>query len=139
MRHLPLLSLCLALIFSPLVRAQDLTAEELKVAQHHLEKTRDAFLAATQGLSEAQWTFQPAPNRWSVQQVSEHIASTEDFIMGTIKDRVMSAPPRSEPADLKEIDTFVSLVRTYGIKELVRTGAVVMARGSGSIEEAIKR
>ncbi len=37
-----------------------------------------------------------------------------------------------------EIDTFVSLVRTYGIKELVRTGAVVMARGSGSIEEAIK-
>ena len=36
-------------------------------------------------------------------------------------------------------DAFVALVRTYGIKELVRTGAVVMARGSGSIEEAIKR
>ena len=38
-----------------------------------------------------------------------------------------------------EIDAFVSAVRTYGIKELVRTGAVVMARGAGSIEEAIKR
>jgi acetolactate synthase-1/3 small subunit len=38
-----------------------------------------------------------------------------------------------------EIDTFVSLVRTYGIKELVRTGAVVMARGAASIEEAVKR
>src|SRR5919206_3704508 len=38
-----------------------------------------------------------------------------------------------------EIDTFVSLVRTYGIKELVRTGAVVMSRGATSIEEAIKR
>ena len=38
-----------------------------------------------------------------------------------------------------EIDTFLSLVRTYGIKETVRTGAVVMSRGSGSIEEAIKR
>jgi len=38
-----------------------------------------------------------------------------------------------------EIDAFVALMRTYGIKELVRTGAVVMARGSGSIEEAIKR
>ena len=38
-----------------------------------------------------------------------------------------------------EIDTFISLVRTYGIKESVRTGAVVMARGSGSIEEALKR
>ena len=38
-----------------------------------------------------------------------------------------------------EVDAFVSLVRTYGIKELVRTGAVVMTRGSGSIEEALKR
>ncbi len=38
-----------------------------------------------------------------------------------------------------EIDAFVALARTYGIKELVRTGAVVMARGAGSIEEAIKR
>ena len=38
-----------------------------------------------------------------------------------------------------EIDAFVDLVRTYGIKELVRTGAVVMSRGSGSIEEALKR
>jgi acetolactate synthase-1/3 small subunit len=38
-----------------------------------------------------------------------------------------------------EVDAFVALVRTYGIKELVRTGAVVMSRGSTSIEEAVKR
>jgi acetolactate synthase-1/3 small subunit len=36
-----------------------------------------------------------------------------------------------------EVDAFAALVRPYGIKELVRTGAVVMSRGSGSIEEAI--
>jgi acetolactate synthase-1/3 small subunit len=38
-----------------------------------------------------------------------------------------------------EIDTFATLVRPYGIKEMVRTGAVVMSRGSASIEEAVKR
>ncbi len=38
-----------------------------------------------------------------------------------------------------DVDAFVALVRTYGIKELVRTGAVVMARGAQSIEEALKR
>jgi acetolactate synthase I/III small subunit len=38
-----------------------------------------------------------------------------------------------------EIDQFLALVRTYGIKETVRTGSVVMSRGSGSIEEAVKR
>lgn len=38
-----------------------------------------------------------------------------------------------------DIDNFVACVRPYGIKELVRTGAVVMARGAASIEEAVKR
>jgi acetolactate synthase-1/3 small subunit len=38
-----------------------------------------------------------------------------------------------------EVDQFAALVRPFGIKELVRTGAVVMSRRSGSIEEAIKR
>ncbi len=38
-----------------------------------------------------------------------------------------------------EVDALVALLRNYGIKELVRTGTVVMARGAQSIEEAIKR
>ncbi len=38
-----------------------------------------------------------------------------------------------------EVDAFVGVVRTFGIKELVRTGAVVMARGAGSIEETVKK
>ncbi len=38
-----------------------------------------------------------------------------------------------------EVDAIVAVLRTYGIKELVRTGTVVMARGSASIEEALKR
>ena len=38
-----------------------------------------------------------------------------------------------------DVDAFVACVRGFGIKELVRTGAVVMARGAGSIEEAVKK
>jgi acetolactate synthase-1/3 small subunit len=41
-----------------------------------------------------------------------------------------------EPSD---VDRVVELLREFGIKELVRTGSVVMARGSGSIEEQVKR
>ena len=37
-----------------------------------------------------------------------------------------------------EMDALVALLRAYGIKELVRTGAVVMLRGAGSIEEQLK-
>jgi acetolactate synthase-1/3 small subunit len=38
----------------------------------------------------------------------------------------------------REIDELVGLLRGYGIKESVRTGAVVMSRGASSIEEALR-
>ena len=59
------------------------------------------------------------------------------------KGRVLDMSTESIVAEVtgseEDVDAFVGLVRNYGIKELVRTGAVVMARGSGSIEEATKR
>ena len=57
--------------------------------------------------------------------------------------RVLDVAPEALIAEVSgsesEVDSFVGLVRGFGIRELVRTGAVVMARGSGSIEEAVKR
>ncbi|HYM84698.1 MAG TPA: acetolactate synthase small subunit [Candidatus Dormibacteraeota bacterium] len=38
-----------------------------------------------------------------------------------------------------QVDGLVALLRGFGIKELVRTGTVVMSRGATSIEEAVKR
>jgi acetolactate synthase I/III small subunit len=38
-----------------------------------------------------------------------------------------------------EVDALIALLRGFGIKELVRSGTVVMSRGAGSIEEATKR
>jgi acetolactate synthase-1/3 small subunit len=59
------------------------------------------------------------------------------------KGRVVDLAPESVIVEVtgpeEEVDAFVALVRTYGIKEVVRTGAVVMSRGSASIEEATKR
>jgi acetolactate synthase-1/3 small subunit len=57
--------------------------------------------------------------------------------------RVLDVSPEAVIAEVSgtegEVDDFVACVRGFGIRELVRTGAVVMARGSGSIEEAVKR
>jgi acetolactate synthase-1/3 small subunit len=38
-----------------------------------------------------------------------------------------------------EVDALIALLRGFGIKELVRSGTVVMSRGTSSIEEAVKR
>jgi acetolactate synthase-1/3 small subunit len=59
------------------------------------------------------------------------------------KGRVVDLAPESIIVEVTgsetDVDAFLGLVRTYGIKELVRTGAVVMSRGSASIEETLKR
>jgi uncharacterized damage-inducible protein DinB len=102
-----LIVLCLVVFASPLLKAQALTKEEVNRAADYLEKTRNGVLAATDGLSEAQWNFKPAPDRWSVAEVTEHIAAAEDLLMNLIHDQVMIAPARAEATDVKAIDEFV--------------------------------
>jgi hypothetical protein len=47
-----------------------------------LEQSRKAVLASIDGLTEAQWTFKSAPDRWSVQECAEHIVLAESYIFG---------------------------------------------------------
>src|SRR6185295_16250676 len=60
-----------------------------------------------QGLSDAQLNFKPAPEKWSVAQVLEHIASAEDMLFGMIEGQVMKSPARSEAEDLKALDQLI--------------------------------
>jgi hypothetical protein len=102
-----LIALCLITFASPLLRAQALTPAELSRAVEYLEKTRDGVVEASRGLSPAQLKFKPAPERWSVTEITEHLAATEPFLMNLILTQVMSAPARTEPTDVKAIDDFV--------------------------------
>jgi hypothetical protein len=88
------------------LRAQEMTQAEKDRAVQYLESTKKAVLEATAGLSEAQWNFKAGPDRWSIAQVMEHIAASEDFIRGIIIEKVMVAP--AVPGrDLKKIDDMV--------------------------------
>lgn len=102
-----LFALCLTVLVSPALRAQNLTPEERVKAVKYLEKTREKVLEATKGLSEAQWNFKQAPDRWSVAEVTEHIAAAEDFLMAMIVEKVMKSPARTETVDLKALDELV--------------------------------
>ena len=63
-------------------------------------------MSETKGLSDAQWNFKSAPDRWSVAEVVEHIAAAEDLLRGTVEQKVMKAP--AEPGrDLKATDDAV--------------------------------
>src|SRR6476620_11348206 len=87
--------------------AQSLAQADRDRAVKYLEGTRQGVQDATAGLSEAQWNFKPAPDRWSVAEVTEHIAAAEDLLMQRLQGEVMKAPPRTGSDDVKTIDAFV--------------------------------
>jgi len=77
-----------------------LTAEEREAALKSLQATHDAFLKSIAGLSESQWRFKPAPDRWSVAEVSEHIAVSESALLGLVQTKFMTSP--ADPAKRAE-------------------------------------
>lgn len=62
--------------------AKPQTKEELLA---YFDRTSDNLLGKVNGLSEAQWKFKPAPDRWSVAEVFEHITVTEQALQGMMK------------------------------------------------------
>lgn len=51
-----------------------------------LQRTESRLLEAVSGLSEAQWNYKPAPDRWSIAECTEHITAAEPMIRKMIAD-----------------------------------------------------
>ena len=66
-----------------------------------LHADRKTYLDSVAGLSEAQWKFKPAPDRWSIAEIAEHVILTEDMLFG-LEQKTLEAPavaqPKSDPA-----------------------------------------
>ncbi len=90
-----------------LANAQSLSQADRDKALSYLESTRQGVIDATEGLSPAQWNFKAGPDRWSVAQVTEHIAAAEDYLRGMVTEKVMSAPARPAGEDVVAIDEMV--------------------------------
>jgi hypothetical protein len=73
-----------------------LTAPERELALKELQRTHDKFLQSITGLSQQQWTFKPAPDRWSVAEVAEHITVAESAIFGLVQKQLMTSPATPE-------------------------------------------
>jgi DinB family protein len=103
-----LLTIALGTLFLTLsgTQAQTLSQADLDRAIQYLETTRKNLVDATRGLSDAQWNFKPSPCRWSIAQVTEHIAVTEDLLREIAENQVKKAPPAPD-RDLKKTDDAV--------------------------------
>jgi hypothetical protein len=64
--------------------AEPLTKGERDQAMSHLHATRKLVTDFLAPLSEAQWKFKPAPERWSIAECAEHITETENMLRGLV-------------------------------------------------------
>ena len=82
--------------------AQPLSRGDRDRAMSHLHATRKMLLDSVAALSDAQWRFQPSPDRWSVGQCAEHIVLTEERLFSLITEKILKSPAAPEKATAEQ-------------------------------------
>jgi len=91
---LPLL-LLLGTALTACAAEQPLTQNERNQAMSYLHATRKQFLDAVANVSPAQWNWKPSAQAWSIAEVAEHIALSEDGIFQLVN-KTVAGPPATE-------------------------------------------
>lgn len=86
------------------IPAGSLSRKERKEAVNLLKSTEKDLLKELKGLSEAQLTYKPAPDRWSVEECVKHIAATEQMLWQMVEGGLKQPANPEKRADIKMTD-----------------------------------
>ena len=78
--------------FATVLLASPLSQQDRDFGITQLHASRKMFIEALAPVSTAQWNFKPAPDRWSVGEIAEHIALSEDMIYSLITEEIVKSP-----------------------------------------------
>ena len=81
-----------------------LTPDERTWALSYMKETSVKFMRSIEGLSEAQWKFKAAPERWSIAETAEHIAKSEEVLHSLVVDRILASPASAEKKAARKPD-----------------------------------
>lgn len=73
------------------LHSQSLTAEERAAVIDMLEENSRKFLYGIERISETQWQFKPAADKWSVAETAEHITLSEGLLLSIAQESLKSA------------------------------------------------
>jgi hypothetical protein len=101
------------------------TAGRYDLILHELTGTTDSFIAVLDGVSPAQWTFQPAPETWSVGQIAEHttavLRSSQRFLTTKLlQQRLPPDPPGPRVTDEQIVNRMFDRTRRFSAPETVQ-------------------
>lgn len=84
-----------------------LLTTDLEQAREYFARTRNRVLEVTKGLTDAQWKFKPAPDRWSTAQNLEHMVLVQERVLGPVREQLSQAPPPPARSDTRKIDAII--------------------------------
>ena len=119
-------------------KGQSLSQPDLDRGLQYLETTKKNIVDATRGLSEAQWNFKPSVFKWSVAQVMEHIAASEDLLRQMAEGQIKQQSPSVPDRDLKKTDDKVLEVVPDRSKKFQAPEQLRPRNQFGSPEAALK-
>ena len=115
-----------------------LESTDIERAREYFDRTFISIMEATKGLSESQWRFKPAPDRWSITEILEHMVLAEERILGPIRDQLAQAPPPEAGRDDRAIEAVV-WERMPDASLKVKAPAVIQPTGDWTLDAALTR
>lgn len=101
-----LLLIALSLVaYTGNAQQNQLTPKERKDAVRFLKETESGVFNAVKNLNEAQLTYKPAADRWSVEECVKHIAAAEKELWAMADASLKQAPNPEKRAGIKFTDT----------------------------------
>ena len=85
-----------AVVCSASLIAGETTKADRDALVAQLNRTQELFLKSLDGVSDAQWKWKPAPDRWSVGEVAEQITKAEDLFRGRVEGMLKATPATPE-------------------------------------------
>ncbi len=89
------------------ITGPDITATERDTALQYLGETRDGLLSSVKLLSDAQLKFKPAPDRWSIAEIVEHITLIENTVDDIVGKQLAQGAAAKPDRVAKETDAML--------------------------------
>src|SRR5262245_14603771 len=127
-----------AMFMKVLEASSQLTDSERAEALALHDQTDRDFLAAIEGLTEAQWVFRPGSNRWSIQEITEHAILVAEWLGAEVEQALSQPlnPDLTEPAGLYDAMRFRITDRSF---RGVQAPPPVVPRNRWTLDETIAR
>src|SRR6476660_8671321 len=92
------------LMLSFLVADNTISKKERNYATKLLKDTEKGVFEQVKGLTPAQLTFKPAPDRWSVEECVKHIAASEEMLWGQVEGTLKQPANPEKKSEIKFTD-----------------------------------